>query len=154
MTAFIGTSASASYVTDCSEALASKWREQIATHPLDLSKHVIVLSIDSPIRRTQQSQERDYRRAITNLKRAFPSFQESPTSGILLGCCAIPARGSVSPQDFKRLRQARFVPLCEVADRSKSQSASVRAEYRSTYEKNPGGSEAYFFVYWHRKNLR
>lgn len=134
------------YVTDCSAHLVDHWRQDVAAHPVDLARHIPVLSINVPI----PGAKLRYRGAIAALKQAFPTFEEGQASGILAGCCAIPVWGSVSPEELTKLSEAQFVPLCMVARRSRSTAAGVRMEFRETYLRGEGG-EAYFFTYWHRE---
>src|SRR5688572_674291 len=140
-----GTPASAAYESECQAFLTRGWQERLASHPIAPSRHVVVLSIDSPLGET----DRDYRRALDNLKHAFPSFEVGYGSGILAGCCAMPAWGAVSHDELARLSSTRFAALCEVARRSRSTSAAVRVEHREAYEAGRG-VESYFFVFWHR----
>lgn len=143
------TSASASYESECQSSLTRAWQEQVASHPIDASHHVVVLSIDSPLGET----DRNYRRALDNLKRAFPSFEVGYGSGILAGCCAMPVWGTISHGELARLADTRFAVLCEVARRSQSTSAGVRVEHRESYEARQG-VEPYFFVFWRRPTDR
>lgn len=141
------TPARASYESECQSELTEIWQERLASHPIDGAKHVIVLSIDSPLGKT----DRDYKRAIENLQRAFPSFEKGYASGILTGCCAMPVWGAVSRDELDRLSATHFAALCEVARRSRSTSAGVRVEHREAYEAMRG-ADAYFVVFWQRRH--
>jgi hypothetical protein len=140
---FVSASARASYLSDCSASLTEQWRDEVATHPTDPSKHTVVVSIDIPV----GEPEIHYRQAIDRLKRAFPSFEEGFGSGILVGCCAVPVWGSVSLHDLTQLSDARFESLCDVGRRSQSTSVGLRVEYREIYERHEGAAP-YFFVSW------
>ncbi len=91
-------------------------------------------------------------RAVAALKREFPSFRPGSLSGILLGCCAVPIYGSISPEDLGKLVDQKFKPLCGIGGRFTSTSVGLRAEYREAYERDEG-TDAYFFFYWRRKPL-
>ena len=134
------------YVDDCSSSLSKQWQEELPAHPIDPSKHIVVLSIDVPV----DGPETNYRQAIDRLKQAFPSFEEGFGSGILLGCCAVPVWGAVSLDDLARLSKTRFVPLCDLGRRSSSTSVGLRVEYREAYERRVG-APGYFYVFWHGK---
>jgi hypothetical protein len=147
--ALSGTSASASYAGVCRSSLTRDWRAQVGNHPIDGSRHAVVLSIDIPIEATSD----DYERAVESLKLAFPSFEVGFGSGILTGCCAMPVWGAVSLDEFAHLSDTRFDALCEVARRSRSSSAGVRVEFRETYEGRQGAAP-YSFVRWGKRTTR
>jgi hypothetical protein len=138
------------YVEGCSAFLTAHWREAASSHPIDPRTHVVVIAVNVPIHPVPSGQGR-YARAVKALKQSFPSFVTSPLSGLLTGCCAVPAYGAISPRELTRLSETRFVPLCTVARRIGSTSAGLRIQYRSAYQS--GGGEPYFMTYWHRKRL-
>jgi hypothetical protein len=139
--------ASRADVEDCSAFLSGHWRDEIAAHPINPAKHVLIIGIDTPL---HDPRDRTRRQATTALKQAFPSFQESPDSGILLGCCALPLFGSISFGEMATLSNQRFAPLCVIGRRARSTAVGLRAEYRAPYERGEA-VEAYFFSYWRRK---
>ena len=148
LAAVLSVPAHASHDSECSASLTSQWRDQVAAHPVDPSRNVFVLSIDTPLRSTDEAGAENYERTIARLKQAFPSFEEGWGSGFLTGCCAMPVWGSISPDELARLSNARFAPLCAIARRSRSSSAGIRVEYREAYERRQG-ADAYFSTYWH-----
>lgn len=145
LSAFSPARASAPYVQDCSASLKAHWSDEVAAHPVDPDRHVLAVFIDIPV----HSPKRRYAQAVAALKERFPSFIEGPSSGLLTGCCAVPVFGSLSVEEFSRLSDAGFAPLCGIGRRFRSSAVGLRAEQRETYR--TGGGEAYLLVYWHRK---
>jgi hypothetical protein len=139
-------SASSGYIQRCSRFLSDHWRRDTAVHAVDSSLHLPVVLINVPV----HGRNERYPKAIGTLKAAFPSFEEARGSGILLGCCAIPVWGAISFEDLTRLKDTRFAALCAAARRSRSTAASVRIEFRATYDTD-GATDPYFFSYWTRK---
>jgi hypothetical protein len=139
--------AAGKFTAPCSEFLSRTWPAYLATHPLDPAKHVVVVSVDDP---TSRANYKRYARAIAALKREFPSFREATTSGLLLGCCAVPIYGSISAEDLHKLVAAKFRPLCEIGRHFSSEGVGIRAEYRDLYERHEQ-ADAYFFFYWDRR---
>jgi hypothetical protein len=140
----IGPAADAAPDVDaCRDAMTAQWREATAVHPIDSSRHIPVVLINVP---TNGPPSR-YRDAIRDLKHAFLSFKESPGSGILTGCCAVPVFGSISFDELTKLSTARFAPLCEVGDRSFSTFVQVRMEFREPYERGIGAAPYFWISY-------
>jgi hypothetical protein len=131
---------SGSYGRNCSAALSQRWNEQVATRPIDGQEHVIRVQVSLPADGANKSLSR----IESALQRAFPSIQLEPS--VLVGCCQLPIIGSISFEDFERLKARRFAPLCELGQRFSSELVAVRISHREAYLQ---GEEAqYFFVAW------
>jgi hypothetical protein len=124
-----------SYVDECSAMLSQEWHDAIGKHPIDPSKHIPIVLVFVP----QSLPESSTRDAVRGLEKAFPSFEEAPGSGIMLGCCSWPIFGSISYEDLAKLTAANFVPLCEVG----ISSVQLRMEYRDRLE---AGGAPYFWI--------
>ena len=149
---------------DCAHALNREWKERISQSPISEANQVVVISLDDPAFEdldgnavrfpNGQSRSREgaggYRHAILALKRSFPSFVESDSSGILTGCCAVPLFGTISHSDLRRLSHDRFRALCRIGDQIESLHAGVSVMDRAAYATNDF-ADPYFSIAWWRE---